>query len=289
MVPAWTVPSACAARYQVSAFGPAGESVPSLPLDIPATAPLVRLPVAFKTLTLSGLPPWGAWRKVTLSANQYVLKSNILHFSDQVPRNLAAVFLNSKLPNNELEVGLGEGDALQLSFDVVNPWTSATICSDQLTFPPPAGNNWGIYAGTVHLNPSPDCDLTVDLDQPEALAVGQVTRPQADLHYPSVTPFDVIGTDVYVSLSNAGPDDLVGNTAQVTTYWIDPNTSQPVNTKTAPRSITAHANQTWMFQADAIPPAYINLQPLPLFHVEWSPVDFDYIGTASKMLEAVPE
>ena len=98
----------------------------------------------------------------------------------------------------------------------------------------------------------------------------------------------MIGTDVYVSLNNHGPDDLVGSTAQVTTFWIDPNTSQPVNMQTAPRSITAHLNQTWMFRADAIPPAYVNLQPLPLFHVEWSPVDFDHIGTASKILEAKP-
>jgi hypothetical protein len=288
IVPAWTVPSGCAARYQVSAFGPAGESAPSAPLDIPAAAPLARLPVTFDTLTLSGLPPWGAWWRIRLSANQYLLKSDIVHFHNNAPKNLAALLLNDKMPNNELMVGLGEGDALQLRIDMVNPWTHVTVYSELITFPPPQDNDWGIHAGTVHVNPIPAYDLTVDLGQAQTVAVGEATRPQAELQY-LWTPFDVVGTDVYARLYNEGPDGLVGNTAQVTTYWIDPNTNLPVNAQTVPRAITAGSGSTWSFKADAIPPAYLNLQPLPVFHVEWDPVDFDYIGTGSRIVEAVPQ
>ena len=48
------------------------------------------------------------------------------YFVNQVPRDLSLVFLNGEMPNNALNVGLGQGDALQLGFDIVHPLTLAT-------------------------------------------------------------------------------------------------------------------------------------------------------------------
>ena len=61
-----------------------------------------------------------------------------------------------------------------------------------------------------------------------------------------------------------------------------------MNAKTAIHTITAGEYGMWQVKADSIPPAYAVLDPLPKFHVEWSPVDFDYTGTYSTILEAAP-
>jgi len=130
--------------------------------------------------------------------------------------------------------------------------------------------------------------LTVEIGQPQALSAGQLSRPQADLQYVPTDPVVAVGQDIYVAMFNPGPDQLLNNTIQVTTYWIDPNTSQAVNTQTAFHAINAGSDPMWLVRVDSIPPVYANLDPLPQFHVEWSPVDFDATGTSSKVYQGVP-
>jgi hypothetical protein len=289
MVPAWTVPSGCAARYQVSAVGPAGESAPSAPLDFAAAAPAAQLPITFKSLTMANQPPAGTWGKLTLIANQYGRESPNLLYQNGVAKDLDTVIFDGKSPNNTVTVGLGPGDALQYGFELRDGATNATICQETIITPPPAGNNWGMLAGnTYHINGNPNCDMIVEIGTPQAVSAGQVTRPKVNLFYAPGGTLAVMGEDVFVAMVTTGPDQLLNNSIQVTTYWIDPNTHLPVNTQTAFHSINMGSDPVWIFRADSIPPAYAGLNPLPQFHVEWSPVDFDYVGAAPKIFQGVP-
>jgi LysM repeat protein len=266
VVPAWTVPSGCAARYQVSAFGPAGESPPSKPLDVPASAPIAKVQVTFKTLTIVKALAPGTTGKITLRANQYSPSSPSLVLQSMT-YNLDKVILDGKQPNNVLPVNLGGGDSLQLGFDV------AGICKGQSIIQPPAGNDWGKLAGTYTVQDK-DCTLTVEIGKLGVLPAGQVARPRADLKLSSI---NVIGKDVYVYLANSGPDELAANQVQLTSYEIDPVTKQQVNKQTALRWVTLTTSGYYSMKL-------VHVGSLPLNYIKVTPVNFDDPNTGNNTL-----
>jgi LysM repeat protein len=283
VVPAWTVSAGCAARYQVSAFGPAGESPPSKPLDVvPVSAPITKVQVTFKTLTIKKALAPGATGWISLRANQYFLVSVPLVL--QSAYNLDKVTLNQKQPNNVLPVNLGGGDSLLLGFDVLDQGTVTYICKGQFILLPPAGNDWGKLAGT-HAVQDKDCVLTVEIGKPGVLPAGQAARPRADVTFSNIY---VIGGDVYISILNLGPDDLVANQVKLTSYWIDPKTAQPVNKQTTLRWVSMPAGHYQWIQMGSIPPSFVSLKPLPKFHFEVTAVDFDDPHNDNNALEGSP-
>jgi LysM repeat protein len=158
-IPSGAVPAGCAARYQVSAFGPAGESDPSQPLDVPATAPAADVSVAFEELKVKGLSQQMDVGRVALQANQYILESEKLVLQDLLmPQQ---IFLNDRLPNNRLTVGLAEGESLQLGFLVQ---VGGGSCAGQAVIPPPE-SGWGKYQGR-HVLESKDgnCQMAADVN-----------------------------------------------------------------------------------------------------------------------------
>jgi LysM repeat protein len=282
VVPAWTVPSGCAARYQVSAFGPAGESPPSKPLDVvPVSVPIARVQVTFKKLTFKQ-PPKVASGVIVLRANQYFLYSSSLALQSTT-YDLDKVALNKKQPNNMLPVNLGGGDSLQLAFDVVD-MSGNPICKGQLLLPKPANNDWGPLAGSYTLKDS-NCEVAVEIGKPAVLPAGQAARPRADV---TSSHIYAIGKDVYMNIFNYGPDDLTANQVKLTTYWIDPTTKQPVNKQTILRWVSMATGGYQWVQMDSIPPSFVSLKPLPKFHVELTPVDFDDPYSGNNAWEGSP-
>jgi len=291
VVPAWTAPSGCAARYQVSAFGPAGESAPSAPLDVPASLATTRLPVTFQRLAFTKPLPPATTGQIRLSVNPYLLSSPPIALQNPA-YDLDKMALNDKMPNNAMPVNLGAGDSLQFGYEIVNLSTGTSMCKGQATFPAPAGNDWGKLSGTTHLLKDSNCELTVGIGKPDVLSVGQTARPQADLGYPpGPTPLKAIGKDVYATFLNWGPDDLSNNRIELTSYWVDPVSGLPVNKQTAVRWLSLPHGKgavVWL-KANTIPPAFVNLKPLPKLHCIFKPVDFDDPNSANNELETAPQ
>jgi hypothetical protein len=285
VTPAWTVPAGCAARYQVSAFGPAGESPPSKPLDVvPVSAPITKVPVTFKKLTFKKAP--GITAQIVLAANQHLLLAPSLALQSTT-YDLDKVALNWKQPNNVLPVSLGGGNSLQLGFEV---YGAASLCKGQSIIQSPAGNDWGPLAGTYTVQDK-DCTLTVEIGKPGVLPAGQVVRPRADLAPPPPAAglvFPAIGKDIYAIIFNNGTDDLTANQVKLTSYWIDPKSNQPVNKQIALRWVNISVYGDQLVRVDSIPPGFVSLKPLPKFHLEITAVDFDDPNTSNNVWEASP-
>jgi LysM repeat protein len=287
MIPAWTEPSGCAVRYQVSAYGPAGESKPSDPLDVLASAPIARVRVTFETLTIKKKLAPGTSGVVVLQANQYLLKSlkafalqSQTHFLDQV-------FLEGKTKNNVLSVNLGGGDSLQLDFAVASLAGDLICEGEAFSLSSPPNNDWGQYAGkyTLHTT-NKDCQVSVKIDKEAVLPAGQVVRPQADL-FPSAV--GVIGQDVYVFMDNLGPDPLTANQVKLTSYWIDPAGPQPVGEQTIVRSVRIEVGGDQLLQVGTIPQRFAQLKQLPEFRLKITPVDFDDPDMGNNAWEKEPQ
>ena len=292
-LPAWTEPSGCAARYQVSAFGPAGESPPSKPLDVPASAPIARVRVTFKELTIKKALALGTMGHIFLQANHHLLVSEDLVLQGQ-PYRLDGVFLDGKKPNNGLIVNLGQGDSLQLDFAVNPPGIAigGPICEGRDFFlSPPPGNDWGQRAGTYTLQTqNKDCEVTVEIGKLDVLPAGQPARPQADLECPSFDhAVSVIGKDVYVRLFNNGPDPLTANQVRLTSFWIDPAGPQPVGEQTIDRSVSIAMRDNQLLKVGTVPSKFAQLPQLPEFRVTVTPVDFDDPDVKNNTWQGTPD
>jgi LysM repeat protein len=287
-VPAWTVPSGCAARYQVSAFGLAGESPPSDPLDVPASAPLARVPVTFMKLTIDqkklAQQPKG---RISLYANSYFVASGELVLQSQY--DLSTQFLDGKRPNNTLTLDLGEGDSLQLGF-------ATPVCRGVDFFlPPPPDNDWKKYEKKTYTLESQDkaCQVTVEIGKPAELPAGQAARLQADLGYPSgIKPDEIkeyirlVGQDVYIILFNFGPDPLAANKVKLESYWIDPaDPKKRIDEQAIERSVNISGLEIQHIKVGTVP----NLKQLPEFVVTITPLDFDDPDTKNNTFRGQPQ
>ena len=84
-----------------------------------------------------------------------------------------------------------------------------------------------------------------------------------------------VGKEVYVQVTNCGPDDLDGNRVEVTSYWLDPATNQPRNQQTAAYTLKVSARDWQAIHVGSIPPDLANLSPSPKFVAKAAAVDFD--------------
>ena len=202
-IPAKSEPVGCAARYQVSAFGPAGESAPSNEVTVSTASAISRVKVTFKDLTLSRL----TLAEVYLQANEYKrwTKQAVIPSGTS---DLSAWYFDDRKGNNTLTVSLGEGETLQVSVQV-------GAC--QLGPKPVDATKSGVY--TLEQAGADKCSATIEVGTLDALPAGQVARPQADVGV--VHPY-LVGKDVFVRLDSLGPDALPSNRVELTSYWLTP-------------------------------------------------------------------
>jgi LysM repeat protein len=219
-IPPQTEPVGCVARYQVSAFGRAGESDPSKELVLDTAPALSRVKVTFKDLKLSQQTT----SRIDLQANQYRSNSENMAIRANEVLKLDQVPFYGKKPNNALTVSLDQGETLQVSLlagfcklEPSKPLDPTKPDTYQLHFQGQQGECWG----------------TVEVGALEAVSAGQVARPQADIGI--LHPY-LVGQDVYVRLDSLGPDSLAANQVEVKSYWLTPGTQDkplsPVQTIT---------------------------------------------------------
>jgi len=206
-IPATTEPVGCVARYQVSAFGRAGESDPSNELVLDTAPAVSRVKVTFKDLKLSQQ----ATSRIDLQANQYRSNSENMAIRANAVLELDQVPFYGKKPNNALTVSLDQGETLQVSLlagfcklEPSKPLDPTRSDTYQLHFQGQQGECWG----------------TVEVGALEAVSAGQVARPQADIGI--LHPY-LVGKDVYVRLDSLGPDSLATNQVEVKSYWLTPD------------------------------------------------------------------
>lgn len=207
-IPPKTEPVGCVARYQVSAFGRAGESDPSKELVLDTAPAVSRVRVTFKDLLLSQQTT----DQIHLQANQYHRTSEEMAIQAKTALNLNEVRFGGKKPNNALTVNLDQGETLQVSLLVgfcqlepskpLDPTKPGTY---PLHFQGNQGECWG----------------TVEIGALETVSAGEMARPEADISFmaPSLS-----GKDVYVQLDNLGPDSLAANRVKLESYWVTPGT-----------------------------------------------------------------
>jgi len=215
-IPPKAEPVGCVARYQVSAFGRAGESDPSNELVLDTAPAASRVRVTFKDLKLGQQ----ATSPIGLQANQYHRTSEPMAIRARTTLNLNDVRFGGKRPNNVLTVNLDQGETLQVSLQ-------AGFCKLEPAKPldPTKPDTYPLYFQGAQ----GECWGTVEVGALEAVSAGQMARPEADISF--MAPF-LSGKDVYVRLDNIGPDSLAANKVEVESYWVTPGTKdRPLSPK----------------------------------------------------------
>lgn len=272
-IPARSEPVGCAARYQVSAFGPAGESAPSNEVTVNTASAVSRVKVTFKNLTLSRLTT----TEVYLQANEYKRWSKTMVIPSGTS-DLSALYFDDRKGNNTLTVNLGPGETLQVS-------VQAGACQIGLR----SVDTTKSATYTLEQGGADKCSATVEVDTLGPLPAGQVARPQADVGI--MHPY-LIGKDVYIRLDSLGPDVLASNRVELTSYWLTPGVAdKPLTSKQTLTRWWSPAAATTMEVRVGSTDDVGQLDPktVPLY-IEVKPLDFDDPYQANNVWrEEIPE
>ncbi|MEW5961420.1 MAG: fibronectin type III domain-containing protein, partial [Chloroflexota bacterium] len=214
-------PMGCAYRYQVSAYGRAGESAPSNALTGNTEAAYTVVAVTFKELKILKMPYGPGGVQLKLYANQHRRLSDI-YWVDEASYALNAWNLDGRRPNNGLGLALAQKESLTLSFSVSGVDSQGYVAQDSICkwdgSVPPVGS-WSQSKLTYTVtSPNGNCELTIELSaqQPQATSSGGVLHPTADI---TVTQVARIGNKVFAYIENKGPDDLPNNLIGFSVSW----------------------------------------------------------------------
>ncbi len=224
IVPPGSEPAGCTARYQVSAFGPAGVSPPSEALEVPPPKLQgAKVVVRFKQVKVLPQMPASQVGQVDLQANEQMVRSQPLMLESVAIAPLSPVldlsrqYLDGMQPNNEFVLFLGASDSLQLGFNVR---VADDTCIAQQFVSPPAGQTWAELPDQQLTLQSADgkCEAEVRVGQSSsALSAEEPPRPKADIWTRDIF---YQGRDVYMTLYNLGPDKLPDNLINVHAAWV---------------------------------------------------------------------
>jgi len=210
-------PVGCVYRYQVSAFGRAGESAPSNSLTGETQSSYGIAGIRFDSITFNGLPDNTA-AQLQLFVNQHQ-RTSAAYLLDPGSYALADWVIGSRRPNHALSLPLGEKEFLTIGFSVgevddqgvVSP---ASICRGAVILPPLSIWNQPDWSTTITSSDG-TCQVAVSLDSQPPLPApsGGIVLPQADIKFGKIAHF---GNQVFAYLINSGPDDLPNNSLILT-------------------------------------------------------------------------
>jgi len=216
-----TEPMGCIYRYQVSAFGRAGESPPSNPVSGGTESAYAIAAVTFQELKINDMPSGPSGVELRVYANNLRRTSDV-YWVKEASYALNAWNLDGRRPNNSMGLSVGEKEFLTVGFSVsgVDPQgyvAQDSVCKGATILPPVAG--WKQMPWTVTIK-SPDgaCELTVELSgqKPQAGTGGAIVHPGADI---TITKVERIGNKVFAYIENKGPDDLPNNRIGFAVSW----------------------------------------------------------------------
>ena len=216
-IPARNEYPGCTVRYQVSAYGPEGESALSNPLDLPATRGTARLSVTFTDLEITNPRKGTVPVSFVLFANQYKLESPVEDIELEEGKNpLGKVLLSGKDNNNSLLVDLIEDEQLQVGI-VLRGFPPHSISLKR-----PKDTTWAQFGSATHKVSFTHGDVKYQL---RIMVDGKGPTPSgpslrsADI---SVQAVDVCGENrshICVQLKNNGPDPVTGSEVKLTWFW----------------------------------------------------------------------
>jgi len=216
-------PMGCAYRYQVSAYGRAGESAPSNALTGNTAEAFALAGITFKELKINKMPHGPGGAQIKLFANQ-IRRVSDAYWVKEGSYALNAWMLSGRRPHNALGLVLAEQENITISFSVsgVDPQgyvAQDSICKGAITIPPVS--TWQQSDSTQTIKSSRgDCELVIELSgkQPQATSSssGQVVHSNADV---TINQVARIGSKVFAYIENQGPDDLPNNRIRFAVGW----------------------------------------------------------------------
>lgn len=287
LLPAWKEPVGCDVRYQVSAFGPAGESAPSAPLDVKTAAAIARVRVTFKEIVVKNYTNPGSAGSLALYANHNRRWSEPTIITNTTI-DLTKIPFVGKMPANSLHVNLLEGESLNVLLDLDDELTASTFCRGDTTLPARSANDWQKYQETLTIgSKNGSCQIKVEISGLGLVPAGQAGRTEADI---AVERLWLLGSHVYARLGNNGPDDLLANRVRITSYWIKPGTQKEPwsSPQVITRSVSIPANKAQEIRVGSvndIPDPHRRGSQMPDMYVDVVPLDFDDPHTPSGIQE----
>ncbi|MFZ5820051.1 MAG: LysM peptidoglycan-binding domain-containing protein [Chloroflexota bacterium] len=252
-----TEPIGCAYRYQVSAFGRAGESPPSNAVSGDTQSAYAIAAVTFQELKINDMPSGPGGVELRVYANNLRRASDV-YWVKEASYALNAWSLDGRRPNNSMGMSVGEKEFLTVGFSVSGVDSQGYVAQDSVckgaAILPPVGG-WKQMPWTVTIK-SPDgaCELTVELSgqKPQVGTGGAIVHPGADI---TITKVERIGNKVFAYIENKGPDDLPNNRIGFGVAWYEnlPDGLTQLTALEAPDSIWVQSNlPQWVHLSDRL-------------------------------------